>query len=64
MGAATYHVKRGTSNAGPFQTLATVSTASYVDLTAHNGVQYYYTVSAVNAAGESPNSLLASAKPH
>jgi probable HAF family extracellular repeat protein len=63
VGAASYHVKRGTRNTGPFQTLATVSTTSYVDLSAHNGVKYYYTVSAVNSAGESPNSLLAAASP-
>ncbi|MCW3097634.1 MAG: Chitinase, partial [Chthonomonadaceae bacterium] len=63
--ATTYNVKRATSNAGPFTTIATVNapTTQFVDKTAQNGVGYYYTVSSVNSVGESPNSLLAFAFP-
>ena len=67
-GAASYNVKRATTSGGPYMTISiagTVTTPSYVDLTAVNGAPYFYTVSAVNgSAVESANSATeASATP-
>jgi fibronectin type 3 domain-containing protein len=62
-GASSYHVKRGTSNGGPYTQIAVSSAASYVDSGLTNGTTYYYVVSAVNSAGESGNSTQASATP-
>ena len=62
-GAASYHVKRGTSSGGPYTQVAAPTTASDVDTGLTNGTTYYYVVSALNAAGESANSSQASATP-
>jgi fibronectin type 3 domain-containing protein len=63
-GAASYHVKRSTTNGGPFNTtLASPTAANYSDTAVTNGTTYYYVVSAVNTAGESGNSAQASATP-
>ncbi|QMV43203.1 glycoside hydrolase family 48 protein [Cohnella cholangitidis] len=63
-GAASYNVKRATTNGGPYATVATgVTGTSYADTGLTNGTTYYYVVSAVNAAGESANSAQASATP-
>ncbi|WP_438447155.1 glycoside hydrolase family 6 protein [Gorillibacterium sp. sgz5001074] len=60
--AASYKVKRATDAAGPFTTVATGLTGtSYTDSAVSSGVTYYYAVTAVNSAGESPNSALISA---
>ncbi len=57
VGAASYSVKRATTNVGPFVTIASALTSpSYVDRQVTNATTYYYVVSAVNSAGESPNS--------
>jgi hypothetical protein len=54
---ATYNIKRADSAGGPFTTIATgVANPSYTDNTVVNGQTYYYVVSAVNNAGESPDS--------
>jgi autotransporter-associated beta strand protein len=54
-GATSYHVKRGPS--GPSQTtIATVSGGSYLDTGLTNGIISYYSISGVNAGGESSNS--------
>ncbi len=51
----TYSVKRGTTSAGPYATIASgLTTPSYIDTTATAGSLYYYTVVAANGAGESP----------
>jgi|GEM_PF-6521835 len=61
-GAASYNVKRGSANGGPFTTIASgVTTTNYTDNTAVVGVNYFYVVSAVNATGESTNSAAVSA---
>src|SRR5262249_30261639 len=62
--ATSYRVKRATTNAGPWSTIATGVTATgYADTGLTNGTTYYYVVSAVNAAGESPDSAGAVAVP-
>src|SRR6185312_9935994 len=61
--AAGYRVKRGTSSGGPYTTVASPTTSSYTDTGLTNGTTYYYVVSAVNTAGESPNSGQVSATP-
>ncbi len=63
-GAASYDVKRSTTNGGPYSTaVASPTTTQYTDTTATNGTTYYYVVSAVNTAGQSANSAQASATP-
>src|SRR5271168_579111 len=63
-GAASYNLKRSTSNGGPYNTaLASPTATSYTDTTVTNGTTYYYVVSAVNTAGQSANSAQASATP-
>lgn len=66
--ATTYHVKRSTTNGGPYTTVASPTTASYVDTNVTIGTTYYYVVSATNAnvttiPAESPNTSQASAVP-
>ncbi|PTX94882.1 hypothetical protein DB345_11240 [Spartobacteria bacterium LR76] len=56
-GANTYTIKRAASMDGPFEAIASGITAtSFIDATVENGVTFRYVVSAVNSAGESPNS--------
>jgi len=54
-GADSYNVKRAYSDGGPFDTIATVKSTSYVDTNVMSDQTFYYTVSAVNSAGESSN---------
>ena len=63
-GAATYNLKRGTANGGPYPTVFSgLTMTNYADAAVTNGVTYYYVVTATNSSGESPNSLQASAAP-
>jgi fibronectin type 3 domain-containing protein len=62
-GATSYHVKRATTNSGPYLQVATPSSAGFLDSSLTNGSTYFYVVSAVSAAGESGNSPQVSAKP-
>ncbi len=56
-GASSYNVKRNTISGGPYSTIKTGLTGTkYVDGSLSSGRRYYYVVSAVNAAGQSPNS--------
>lgn len=54
-GAASYNVKRAAQSGGPYQAIGTATSSSYVDKPLTAGI-YYYVVTAVTAAGESPNS--------
>lgn len=63
-GAASYHVKRGTTSGGPYTQVGTPTASPYTDGSLTNGTPYYYVVSAVNAGGESPNSAEVTATPH
>jgi hypothetical protein len=61
--ATNYNLKRSTHNGGPYTNLTTVATTNYTDTPVTNGTTYFYVVSALSAAGESTNSLPASAVP-
>jgi fibronectin type 3 domain-containing protein len=63
VGATGYNVKRATTSGGPYTLLAAPTSTGYTDSSAINGVTYYYVVSALTAAGESANSVQASATP-
>lgn len=60
---ASYNVKRSTASGGPYATIVSTPLASFINTGLANGTTYYYVVSAVNPAGESPDSAQASATP-
>jgi cellulose 1,4-beta-cellobiosidase len=62
-GASSYNLKSGTNNGGPYAVLTNVTTTNYTNIGLLNGTTYFYVVSALNIAGESTNSLPASATP-
>jgi aryl-phospho-beta-D-glucosidase BglC (GH1 family) len=62
--ATSYNVKRGTTSGGPYTTIASIPSLSYLDTGLTNGVAYYYAVSAVNANGEGANSTQVNTTPH
>ena len=55
-----YNVKRAVTYGGPYTIIANVPTTNYTDISLASGPIYYYAVSALNLAGESANSPLAS----
>jgi hypothetical protein len=61
--ATGYLVKRGIHPGGPYVTVGSPATTSYHDTAVLNGLRWYYVVSAVNSAGEGPDSDEASALP-
>ncbi len=63
IGATNYHLKRATTNGGPYAQIATLTSTSYADTPLTNDTTYYYVVSAVNSAGESANSAQVIAVP-
>ena len=63
-GGGAYNVKRGSSAAGPFTTIAYgVFGPGYTDTSVTNNTTYYYVVSALNGRGEGSNSTAISATP-
>jgi hypothetical protein len=63
-GAASYNLKRGTTDGGPYPTVFSgLPATNYADAAVTNAVTYFYVVSATNSSGESANSLQASAAP-
>jgi fibronectin type 3 domain-containing protein len=62
-GASSYAIKRATQPGGPFMTAAVAQGTSHVDRDVDARHTYHYTVSAVNAAGRSGPSEVASATP-
>ena len=64
-GALTYNVKRATTSGGPYSIIATnIATIGFTDTNVNNLTAYYYVVTAVNANGESVNSVQVSGTPH
>jgi beta-galactosidase len=56
-GALGYNVKRAVTSGGPYTLIASnTADLGWTDTNVSNGTTYYYVVSAVNGAGESPNS--------
>jgi fibronectin type 3 domain-containing protein len=62
MAISSYNVYRGEQQ-GDMTRIASVDATSYLDAGLINGYHYYYSVSAVNAAGEGLRSVITSAKP-
>jgi Glycoside hydrolase family 44 len=56
-------VKRATTSGGPYAQVGAPASTSFSDNSLTNGTTYYYVVTAVNTAGESPNSMQVSASP-
>ena len=62
-GATSYRVYRGTASGSLSLLQSGVTATTFLDTGVVNGTTYYYKVSAVNAAGESPQSAEVSATP-
>ena len=62
-GASSYNLKSATNNGGPYAVLTNVTTITYTNTGLLNGTTCFYVVSALNIAGESTNSVQASATP-
>jgi len=61
--AASYNVKRATGQTGPYTAVTNAIGTNFVNTGLVNGVLYYFAVSALNTAGESADSVPASARP-
>jgi fibronectin type 3 domain-containing protein len=64
LGATSYNLKRATLSGGPYLTITNVTATSVTDTGLTNGTPYYYVVSALNPAGESPDSAPVSVTPN
>jgi len=62
-GASSYNLKSATNSGGPYVVLTNVATTTYTNTGLLDGMTYYYVASALNIAGESTNSVQASATP-
>jgi hypothetical protein len=62
-GATNYFVERSTTSGGGFTAIATNASLNFTNTGLNNGTLYFFVVSAVNAYGESTNSLQVSARP-
>jgi beta-galactosidase len=56
-GATSYNLKRATQKGGPYTTIANSTAVAFNDTGLANGTTYYYVVSAINAYGESADSM-------
>jgi fibronectin type 3 domain-containing protein len=63
-GATSYDVKRALASGGPYALIAQPVSPGWTDLIVTNGTLYFYVVSAVNASGQSANSIEVSVIPH
>ena len=63
VGATSYNVKRSTSSSGPFTTIASTVGTTFTDNSVVDCTVYTYVVSALNSAGESPNSASTGGNP-
>ena len=63
-GATSYHVKRSTTQGGPYILIGESMAMEYTDTGLLNGTTYFYVVSAANSMGESANSGQVSARPN
>jgi fibronectin type 3 domain-containing protein len=61
--AAGYNIGRSTVSAGPYTTVASVTTTNYMDLNLAGRTTYYYVVTAVTAGCQGTNSAQVSATP-
>jgi Concanavalin A-like lectin/glucanases superfamily/Fibronectin type III domain len=62
--ASSYNVERASSSNGTYTVIATnLTSLSFTNADLSNGATYYFSVSAVNSAGESSNSIPVSAQP-
>ena len=62
--ATSYNLKSSTTSGGPYTNVFTqIALTNVVDNMVFNGVTYYYVVTAVNAGGESSNSIEVSVTP-
>ena len=61
--ATSYNVQRAVTFGGPYTVLTNVTATSFTDTNVAIGTYYYYVVSAVNPAGQGPNSIQACATP-
>jgi endo-1,4-beta-xylanase len=61
--ASSYNLKSGAHSGGPYTVVTNVTTTGYTNTGLLNGSAYHYVVSALNIAGESTNSVEASATP-
>lgn len=62
-GATNYLLRRSTSSAGGYATIASVATLNHLDLAVTNGTTYYYEVAAADGLGASANSSWVEATP-
>ena len=62
--AVFYNLKRATNQSGPFTVIVSQTNTDFSDILLSNETTYFYVVSAMNAGGESTNSLAASVTPH
>jgi fibronectin type 3 domain-containing protein len=62
-GATGYNLKRSLTSGSGYVTNTSLAVTNYTDTLTTNGTMYYYVVSAVNAGGESANSVEVGARP-
>jgi regulation of enolase protein 1 (concanavalin A-like superfamily) len=62
-GATSYTIKRATTSGGPYTTVGSATSTSFINTGLNNGTLYYYVVAAVNSGGSSANSAQVSATP-